>query len=300
MMHLSITKKAEVHWSASLKEECKTVLLQPDDTRNINKKVDDEIVEMADNLYDHHEVDKLYEFLSQYKDSKNDEIQWRLARAASDKSKKETDETKKKELTYEGLHHAEIAVKLNENNFAAHKWYAAQLAYVGFYGNFKIQIQNSYIVRDHFGWYSILLDYMGRYEGVKFRIANSFGVKEHLLKAIALNPQDATSIHSLGYWCFVFADMPWYQRKIASMLFATPPTSTYEEALKYFLDAENVDPNFYSMNLTMLGKTYMRIGNKKMALLYLSKAHEYPVKTEDDKDAHKEAGELLASLGVKS
>ncbi|XP_014679400.1 PREDICTED: regulator of microtubule dynamics protein 1-like isoform X3 [Priapulus caudatus] len=235
-----------------------------------DKKVDDEIVEMADNLYDHHEVDKLYEFLSQYKDSKNDEIQWRLARAASDKSKKETDETKKKELTYEGLHHAEIAVKLNENNFAAHKWYAAQLAYVGFYGNFKIQIQNSYIVRDHFG------------------------------KAIALNPQDATSIHSLGYWCFVFADMPWYQRKIASMLFATPPTSTYEEALKYFLDAENVDPNFYSMNLTMLGKTYMRIGNKKMALLYLSKAHEYPVKTEDDKDAHKEAGELLASLGVKS
>ncbi|XP_014679408.1 PREDICTED: regulator of microtubule dynamics protein 1-like isoform X4 [Priapulus caudatus] len=235
-----------------------------------DKKVDDEIVEMADNLYDHHEVDKLYEFLSQYKDSKNDEIQWRLARAASDKSKKETDETKKKELTYEGLHHAEIAVKLNENNFAAHKWY------------------------------SILLDYMGRYEGVKFRIANSFGVKEHLLKAIALNPQDATSIHSLGYWCFVFADMPWYQRKIASMLFATPPTSTYEEALKYFLDAENVDPNFYSMNLTMLGKTYMRIGNKKMALLYLSKAHEYPVKTEDDKDAHKEAGELLASLGVKS
>ncbi|XP_014679415.1 PREDICTED: regulator of microtubule dynamics protein 1-like isoform X5 [Priapulus caudatus] len=205
-----------------------------------DKKVDDEIVEMADNLYDHHEVDKLYEFLSQYKDSKNDEIQWRLARAASDKSKKETDETKKKELTYEGLHHAEIAVKLNENNFAAHK------------------------------------------------------------KAIALNPQDATSIHSLGYWCFVFADMPWYQRKIASMLFATPPTSTYEEALKYFLDAENVDPNFYSMNLTMLGKTYMRIGNKKMALLYLSKAHEYPVKTEDDKDAHKEAGELLASLGVKS
>ena len=31
--------------------------------------------------------------------------------------------------------------------------------------------------------------------------------------------------------CFLFADMPWYQRKIASALFATPPTSTYEEVM---------------------------------------------------------------------
>lgn len=29
--------------------------------------------------------------------------------------------------------------------------------------------------------------------------------------------------------CYSFAEMPWYQRKIAAMLFATPPTSTYQE-----------------------------------------------------------------------
>ena len=27
----------------------------------------------------------------------------------------------------------------------------------------------------------------------------------------------------------MFADMPWYQKKIAGALFATPPTSSYEE-----------------------------------------------------------------------
>ena len=29
--------------------------------------------------------------------------------------------------------------------------------------------------------------------------------------------------------CFLFAEMPWYQRKIASVIFTSPPTSSYEE-----------------------------------------------------------------------
>jgi hypothetical protein len=83
--------------------------------------------------------------------------------------------------------------------------------------------------------------------------------------SIELNPKDATSIYSLGYWCFLFADMPWYQRKIASAVFATPPTSTYEEALAYFKKAEETEPSFYSMNLLMLGKTKIP---KQLAMLY--------------------------------
>lgn len=29
--------------------------------------------------------------------------------------------------------------------------------------------------------------------------------------------------------CFSFAELPWYQRKVAAVLFASPPTSTFEE-----------------------------------------------------------------------
>lgn len=29
--------------------------------------------------------------------------------------------------------------------------------------------------------------------------------------------------------CFSFADLPWYQRKVAAIIFASPPNSTYEE-----------------------------------------------------------------------
>ena len=45
--------------------------------------------------------------------------------------------------------------------------------------------------------------------------------------------------------CYNIASMPWYQRKVASAVFATPPISSFDEALIYFLKAEEVDPNFY-------------------------------------------------------
>ena len=44
------------------------------------------------------------------------------------------------------------------------------------------------------------------------------------------------------------------------------------------------DPNFYSTNLLMLGKTYLRMKNNKMALIYLQRAKDLPVKTPDDRN----------------
>lgn len=39
--------------------------------------------------------------------------------------------------------------------------------------------------------------------------------------------------------CYFVADMSWYTKKVAAVIFATPPTSTFEEALNYFLMAES-------------------------------------------------------------
>ncbi|KAM9487685.1 regulator of microtubule dynamics protein 1 isoform 2-T2 [Clarias gariepinus] len=68
------------------------------------------------------------------------------------------------------------------------------------------------------------------------------------------------------------------------------------EALDFFLKAEKVDPNFYSQNLLMLGKTYMMLNDKEKALLWLKKARDYAAITEEDKQAHKEALDLLKKL----
>lgn len=52
--------------------------------------------------------------------------------------------------------------------------------------------------------------------------------------------------YAFFFRCYSVADMPWYQRKIASTIFgADIPSSTYEEALEYFRVAESMQPLFY-------------------------------------------------------
>ncbi|XP_042317678.1 regulator of microtubule dynamics protein 1 [Sceloporus undulatus] len=227
----------------------------------------DEVLDQADYLYGSGETEKLYHLLDQHKNSENAEVLWRLARALRDLAQlSHTPAEKKKQLTYEALDYAKKALEKDPSCFSVHKWYA------------------------------ICISDVGDYEGIKTKIANAFVIKDHFQKAIELNPKDATSLHLMGIWCYTFAEMPWYQRRIAAVLFSTPPSSTYEEALRYFQKAEDVEPNFYSKNLLFLGKTYMKLNNRKMALLWLMKAKERVSHTEEDKQVHKEAVELLNSI----
>ncbi|XP_012499002.1 PREDICTED: regulator of microtubule dynamics protein 1 [Propithecus coquereli] len=121
-------------------------------------------------------------------------------------------------------------------------------------------------------WYAICISDVGDYEGIKVKIANAYIIKEHFEKAIELNPKDATSIHLMGI-CL---------------------TSIVCLA-NYFLD-----PNFYSKNLLLLGKTYLKLHNKKLAAFWLMKAKDYPAHTEEDKQVHTEAAQLLTSLSDKN
>ncbi|XP_026148583.1 regulator of microtubule dynamics protein 1 [Mastacembelus armatus] len=226
-----------------------------------------EVLEQADYLYSCADTEKLYQLLLQFKDSDDAEFLWRLARASRDLSLLPNIEAgRKKQLTFEAFEYAKKALEKDEQCFAAHKWYA------------------------------VCLSDIGDYEGVKVKIGNSYIIREHLERAIELNPKDATSLHILGYWCFAFAELPWYQRKVAAVIFSSPPVSTYEEALEFFLKAEEVDPNFYSKNLLMLGKTYLAMKDEQKALLWLTKAKEYPAHTLEDKEVHKEVVELLKKL----
>ena len=59
--------------------------------------------------------------------------------------------------------------------------------------------------------------------------------------AIECDAKDATSMHLLGQWCFSVVTIPWYQRQIASVLFATPPQSTIEEVCVYVHSSSVVD-----------------------------------------------------------
>ncbi|XP_029001599.1 regulator of microtubule dynamics protein 1 [Betta splendens] len=228
----------------------------------------DEVLEQADYLFSCAETEKLYQLLLQYKDSDDADFLWRLARTCRDMALLPgTAADRKKQLAFDGFEYAKKALERNDNCFAAHKWFA------------------------------VCLSDIGDYEGVKVKIGNSYIIREHMERAVELNPRDATSLYILGVWCFSFAELPWYQRKVAAVIFSSPPTSTYEEALEFFLKAEEVDSNFYSKNLLMLGKTYMAMKDREKALQWLTKAKEYPAHTLEDKEVHKEAIDLLKQLG---
>ncbi|XP_041456077.1 regulator of microtubule dynamics protein 1-like [Lytechinus variegatus] len=223
--------------------------------------------EEADRLYSANKSTEMYDHLIRFKDTTHDELLWRLARACwSVGQLASTSKDEKKKLTFDLHDFAQRALKANDQNFASHKWYAISLSEIG------------------------------EYKGTKEKIENAFTIKDHFVRAIELNPQDATSIHLLGRWYFTFADMGWIQRNLAATVFATPPSGTYDEAIEQFLHAEKVKPNFYSKNLLWLGNTYLKKGDKTSARTYLEKAVNYPVETDEDKEVVKQAEQHLKSL----
>ncbi|XP_033217577.1 regulator of microtubule dynamics protein 1-like [Belonocnema kinseyi] len=223
------------------------------------------LIAKADALNDQGDYKQIYSLLSGFKDKGDVEILWRLSRALYKMSQNASDVEAKK-MVFEAFDIISTALRLQENHWAVHKWMA------------------------------IILDAKSSCEGLQSRLNQLYNVKKHMMRAIELNPSDATTFYLLGNWCFQISELTWYQRKIASAIFGKPPTSSYEEALSFFDKAETVDPNFYSQNLLMLAKTYLKLQKKEEALKYLKKTSEFPAKTDEDQQAKQEALKLLNSM----
>ncbi|XP_012530883.3 regulator of microtubule dynamics protein 1 isoform X2 [Monomorium pharaonis] len=224
-----------------------------------------ELLAKADTLYDEGDYRSIYDLLSKYKDIKDVEILWRLSRAIYKMSEIASDVEAQK-LTYEGYDLMCMALDIKEDHYAVHKWI------------------------------SLFLNNKSSLEGTKANIKESYNIKKHILRALELKPDDATLHYMLGFWCYEVSNLAWYQRKIASIIFAEPPTSSFEEALMYLENAEKIDPNFYSRNLLMLGKTYLKLNRKEDAIKYLKKAAEFPAKDDEDQKTKQEAQKILNSI----
>ncbi|KAG6455204.1 hypothetical protein O3G_MSEX009094 [Manduca sexta] len=225
------------------------------------------VLEKADEMFENGHYKDCYELLKETGDSQNVEVQWRICRALYNMSKEPKHDSKyKKELVFQAYKIIANELNFHEDNFAVQKWYA------------------------------LLLDSKSSYEGIKERIKQLETVKKHMDLAVTLNPNDATILHMLGEWCYQITELPWHQRKIAEVFFASPPHSTYEDALEYFLRAEAVQPRFYSLNLLRLGICYLKLEKEDQAKYYLKLAASYPAKSNDDHLANKEAAELLKKL----
>ncbi len=75
-----------------------------------------------------------------------------------------------------------------------------------------------------------------------------------------------------------------------------PAQATVLEALGHFQRAEELSPGTWKMNTVYVGIAHKALGNKELALHWGEKALAAPTVTDDDRNAHKLADELVKSL----
>lgn len=200
-----------------------------------------------------------------YKSGVSIEVLWRLARAchalASSLSSKDN---RRKELLLEGQKYAMEANKKEEgkNDFNVLKWCAVTTGGV--------------------------TDYLG----TKEKIQQGYQFKEYLDKALAIKTEYSL-YHMRGRFSFSVASLSWVERKLASTFFATPPTATFDDALKDFLKVEELKPNCWIDNLIYVARCYIQKKDYKNAGKYLKSAVGVEAQDEADKESIEEAKELM-------
>ena len=128
----------------------------------------------------------------------------------------------------------------------------------------------------------------------KEKIQNAFTVKEHADKAHELMPEDATVLHFLGRFAFTIAGISWMERKLAASFIASPPEATYDEALAFFVQAE--ERRQFPTNRVWIAKTYLKLSDKAKAKEWFTKVVEMAPECESDKNDIKEAQTALKKL----
>eukprot|EP01111_Echinosteliopsis_oligospora_P012520 TRINITY_DN428_c0_g1_i2.p1 TRINITY_DN428_c0_g1~~TRINITY_DN428_c0_g1_i2.p1 ORF type:complete len:137 (-),score=40.17 TRINITY_DN428_c0_g1_i2:103-513(-) len=128
---------------------------------------------------------------------------------------------------------------------------------------------------------------IGDYVSTKEKIGSAASIKEHAVRSLELKPNDPSTLHLLGRWCYAISSIGWVERKLASAIFGTPPTSSYEEALEYFLKADGVTPTI--RNSIYIGESYTQLKQTAKAKEWYSKAASLPVSGPVEQKLHDDA-----------
>lgn len=180
----------------------------------------------------------------------NPNFLWRLCKAQhlmSLLAAREGDNKRKQELVMAAVEDGKEALRLDELNGEAHKWFA------------------------------IALGSRGEFGGVKEKIMDGYEFKKHIDRAAELNPRDYIIHHLLGRFCYEVSKLSWLERKMAATLFAEPPSATLNEAVEHFLNAERMKPEGWKENRLFLGKCYLGLGDVAQGVEWLEKANEIPI-----------------------
>lgn len=200
----------------------------------------------------------------------NYEALWKLARALIDVAdalppKDPGTPAKQKKMYMEAEEYARRAVKVNPNDTWGHFFLSAAM-----------------------GKRALML-------GKKEQIEMSRQVKAEIEKAIELDPNNDLAYHALGRWHRRMAEIGGVKRALGGLLYGDIPRGTFEESEKYFKKAIEIKPD-YTNHYLELGRTYLGMGKKDLAIQAFEKCLECPVTTSKCELYKKEASEELAKL----
>lgn len=188
------------------------------------------------------------------------ELLWRIAWAHYKISELTADQKLKREHIDKGMEASEAALKLNDKISNVHQWYA------------------------------VLFGARSKLQPMKEKILDGNSMKKHVDIALELDPNNYILHHLSGRFCLEIAGLKWYERKVASALFATPPEATYEEALQHFVDADRLFSKTWNENNLCIAKCLIALNKLEEAVRWLEKA------TENIDEKEKEVNDDVASL----
>ena len=213
-----------------------------------------------DSLYESGDYKNSAKILSDLylEDTNNIDVVYRLARSIFLLGEEESNPNRQADIYYRGFNYAKKALSINVDNGHANFWYAA---YIG-----KI----------------------GLLEGTEQKILNSYEVKQYGMRAINLIPDYEHSYHLMGRWHYELAELTWFERSIASLIYATPPKGSYEKAVELFQKAIEINFNEIRHHF-WLANTYKAQGQNSLAKKQFRIVLSLKPKNKKDKDMQNES-----------
>lgn len=219
------------------------------------------LISRADALHAANEAQELFDML-QAADTSDLELAWRVCRAHHDLAEELlSDPTRREKLLRDGFALAESTLEAHPESGPVLKWYA------------------------------ILLGRLGDFLPTKEKVANSYKIKDSLVAAASKMPEDSSVQTALGQWCAKVAGISWVERQAASLLFGSPPQSSYEEALGYFERSHAIRPS--KKAALQAGLAQQKLGKKAEAAEWLRLCLELEGSGEADADIDRQAKAAL-------
>lgn len=147
--------------------------------------------------------------------------------------------------------------------------------------------------------YAIFLDAIATHCGLLKWVKNSCKMKNAWLKAIYLNPGDAAVLRGFGNWCYVVANWSWIERKVATAIFNTLPTSSNQEALKFFFESVGKHSKMPAISAFYIARCYNKMKMNLLAKQYLEECLASSDEDIETEQAKRDAFELYQRLSAE-